>query len=360
MNNELNTFAKRLQQARLKARFSMEKLCEKMNGIVTKQAISKYEKAAMMPSSTILIAMAEALGCDIDYFFRPFTFELDDLKVSFRKKSDTTAGDQKALKVQIQDEVERYLEIEEVLQVNPAKLLSQSLTPSHQLSSSSDMVSMAQKVREEWQLGIAPIMNTMELLEAHGIKVLLTDAPDDFDGVSGTVNDASHIIVLNSRNTHIERRRLTALHELCHLLYNDYFSDSLSNHQKENLCHAFANEMLLPSQILMSRFESKDQIAYAELESLSVNYGISIDAIVYKLKDLGIVGEKRYRGFCIQKRRNPAFNEFIVKSRFTEKPTTRFRTMVFNALAQELISTSKAASLLGESVNNVRKHANSL
>ena len=351
MNNELNTFAKRLQQARLKARLSMEKLSEKMNGKVTKQAISKYEKAAMMPSSTILIAMAEALGCDLDYFFRPFTFELDDLKVSFRKKSDTTAGDQKALKVQIQ---------EEVLQVNPAKLLSQSLTPSHQLSSNSDMVIMAQKVREEWQLGNAPIINTMELLEAHGIKVLLTDAPDDFDGVSGTVNDASHIIVLNSRNTHIERRRLTALHELCHLLYNDYFSESLTNHQKENLCHAFANEMLLPSQILMSRFESKDQIAYAELESLSVNYGISIDAIVYKLKDLGIVGEKRYRGFCIQKRRNPAFNEFIVKSRFTEKPTTRFRTMVFNALAQELISTSKAASLLGESVNNVRKHANSL
>ena len=112
MNDVLNTFAKRLLQARLRAKFSMEKLSEKMNGIVTKQAISKYEKAKMMPSSTILIAMAEALGCDIDYFFRPFTFELDDLKVSFRKKSDTTVGDQKALEVQIQDEVERYLEIE--------------------------------------------------------------------------------------------------------------------------------------------------------------------------------------------------------------------------------------------------------
>lgn len=360
MNNNLNTFAKRLQQARLKAKLSMEKLSEKMNGVVTKQAISKYEKAMMMPSSTILIAMAEALGCDLDYFFRPFTFELEDLKVSFRKKSDTTAGDQKALKVQIQDEVERYLEIEEILQVKPSKLLSKSLIPSQPLASNSDMVMMAQKVREEWQLGNAPIMNTLELLEDHGIKVLLTEAPDDFDGVSGTVNDTSHIIVLNSSNTHIERRRLTALHELCHLLYNNHFSAELTQHQKENLCHAFANEMLLPGEILKSRFESKDQIAYAELESLCVNYGISIDAIVYKLKDLGIVGEKRYRGFCIQKRRNPAFNEFIVRSRFTEKNTTRFKAMVYSALAKELISTSKAASLLGESINNVRKHANTL
>ena len=360
MNDVLNTFAKRLLQARLKAKLSMEKLSEKMNGIVTKQAISKYEKAKMMPSSTILIAMAEALGCDIDYFFRPFTFKLDDLKVSFRKKSDTTVGDQKALEVQIQDEVERYLEIEEVLQVKPSKLLSESLIPSKPLVSNSDMVLMAQKVREQWQLGNAPIMNTMELLENHGIKVLLTEAPEDFDGVSGTINDSSHIIVLNSNNTHIERRRLTALHELCHLLYNEYFSSELTEHQKENLCHAFANEMLLPSEVLLSRFESKGQIAYAELESLSVNYGISIDAIVYKLKDLGIIGDKRYRGFCIQKRRNPAFNDFIVRSRFAEKATTRFRSMVYSALAKELISTSKAASLLGESIYNVRKHANTL
>ena len=360
MNKNLMTFAKRLQQARLKAKFSMEKLSEKMNGIVTKQAISKYEKAKMMPSSTIIIAMAEALGCDFDYFFRPFTFDLDEFKVSFRKKSDTTAGDQKALKVQIQDEVERYLEIEEILQVKPGDLLSESLKPSQPLASNSDMVRMAQKVREVWQLGNAPILNTMELLEAHGIKVLLTEAPENFDGVSGIVNDRTPVIVLNSTNTHIERRRLTALHELCHLLYNKHFSAELTEHQKENLCHAFANEMLLPSEILLSRFESKDQIAYAELESLSINYGISIDAIVYKLKDLGIVGEGRYRGFCIRKRQNPNFNEYLVKSRFTETATTRFTTMVYSALAQELISTSKAASLLGVSINTVRKHANTL
>jgi Zn-dependent peptidase ImmA (M78 family)/DNA-binding XRE family transcriptional regulator len=360
MENDLMTFAKRLQQARLKARLSMEKLCEKMNGLVTKQAISKYEKAKMMPSSTILISLAEVLDCDIDYFFRPFTFELDQFKVSFRKKSDTTAGDQKALKVQIQDEVERYLEIEDVLQLKPTALLSEPLVPSQPLSSSSDMVEMAQKVREAWQLGNAPILNAMELLEAHGIKVLLTEAPEDFDGVSGIVNDITPVIVLNSTNTHIERRRLTSFHELSHLLFNDYFSTNLTEHQKENLCNAFANEMLLPSAVLLSQFEGKKQIAYAELEALSVNYGISIDAIIYKLKDLGIVGDKRYRAFCIQKRKSPAFNEFIVKSRFTEKATTRFKTMVYNALVQELISTSKAASLLGESINTVRKYANSL
>ena len=354
MNNNLETFAKRLQQARLKAKLSMEKLSEKMNGIVTKQAISKYEKAKMMPNSTILIAMAEALEVDLDYFFRPFTFELDQFKVSFRKKSNTTVGDEKALEVQIQDEIERYLEIEEILGLEHNNELVKDLIPCKPLSTSNDMVNMAQKVRQKWQLGTAPIANTQELLESRGIKVLLTAAPDNFWGVSGIVNDKIPVIVLNSTDLHIEHRRLTAFHELCHLLYNKYFSEELSLHQKEKLCNAFANEMLLPSEILMSYFYGKSKIAFAEIEALSTNYGISIDAIVYKLKDLGIIGEKRYLGFCKHKNIRPDFKAYIEKSRYKEEPTTRFKALVYSALAQQLLSTSKAASLLGVSINNVR------
>lgn len=105
----------------------------------------------------------------------------------------------------------------------------------------------------------------------------------------------------------MEHRRLTALHELCHLLYNKYFSEALTEHQKENLCNAFANEMLLPSVILQTLFEGKQKIAIAELISLGINFGISVDAIVYKL-----------------------------------------------------ISTSKAATLLGVSINKVRNSATAI
>ena len=360
MENNLKTFAKRLMQARLKAKLSMEKLSEKMNGIVTKQAISKYEKAKMMPNSTILIAMAEALNVDLDYFFRPFTFDLDQFKVSFRKKSDTTVGDQKALEVQIQDEVERYLEIEEILDVKHGDNLTEELVPVHPLATRNDMIECAQKVRKAWGLGKAPIANAQELLEAHGIKVLLTAAPNNFWGVSGMVNDKTPVIVLNSNDLHIEHRRLTAFHELCHLLYNRFFAEDLTAHEKENLCNSFANEMLLPSDTLVDLFSGKNKIAIAELISLSINFGISVDAIVYKLKDLGIIGEKRYRGFCIQKSTRPDFKKYVEDSRYKEETTTRFQAMVYSALAQQLISTSKAATLLGVSINNIRKNATTL
>ena len=115
MSDLLKVFAQRLKQARILKTMSLDQLVVNIGGVITKQAISKYEAAKMMPNSTVLVALASALDVDADYFFRPFTFNVNELKVSFRKKSDTSVKDSNSLKVQIQDEVERYLEVEESL-----------------------------------------------------------------------------------------------------------------------------------------------------------------------------------------------------------------------------------------------------
>ena len=63
---------------------SMDELCEKMNGIISKQSISKYENGKMVPTSSVLLALSNALGVTTDYFFRSgICLE----NVEFRKKS---------------------------------------------------------------------------------------------------------------------------------------------------------------------------------------------------------------------------------------------------------------------------------
>ena len=355
MLDELEIFAKRLRQARIKAQLSMESLCERMGGIVSKQAISKYEGAKMMPTSTTLIALAEALKVELDYFFRPFSFDLGDFDVSFRKKSSVGAKDISALKVQIQDDVERYLEIEEILGKEKPVLLN---IETGVLKSAADMEQCARRVREEWKLGKDSIANVQDMLEANGIKVIYTSAPEGFDGVSGIVNGLHYIIVLNNEKNHTERRRLTSIHELGHLLFNDKLSDELTPHERENLCNAFANEMLLPSEKLQLYFGGKSKIAIEELIAVGEAYGISVDAIVHKLHDMGIVSEKRYRSFYIRKNQNPSLKKKVEEPRYKETKTNRFEAMVYSALAQQLISTSKAASLLNCSINKVRQELN--
>ena len=53
-----NVFGARLKNARVINGMSMDDLCAKMNNLVSKQTISKYESGKMLPNSTNLIALA--------------------------------------------------------------------------------------------------------------------------------------------------------------------------------------------------------------------------------------------------------------------------------------------------------------
>ena len=130
-----------------------------------------------------------------------------------------------------------------------------------------------------------------DVLESKGIKVIATEAPIDFDGVSGVVGNNDYIVVLNSAQPHVERRRFTGMHELGHLLYNDRFSPELTPRQQETLCNAFASEMLLPTSTLQRFFSPGEKISLSELRKVQLVYGISIDAIMHKLNELGIVND---------------------------------------------------------------------
>lgn len=355
MSELLKVFAQRLKQARILKKMSMDQLVDSIGGLITKQAISKYEAAKMMPNSTVLVAMATALDVDADYFFRPFTFDVNELKVSFRKKSDTSVKDVNSLKIQIQDEVERYLEVEEILGKDkiPAPQMD-----CDQLSSPSQMRDLANNLRKEWQLGIDAIGNVQDVLEAHGLKVICTEAPSGFDGVSGVINGKDYIVILNKLQKHVERRRFTAMHELGHLLFDKHFTHNLTLREREKLCDAFASEMLLPSIVLQGVFSPGEKISTSEVRQLQVVYGISFDAIMHKLCELGIINDSKYKTYCIRKNQNEALKHFVEESCYNEAFSTKFETMVYAAAAKDLISTSKAASLLHSSVGTVRKHLN--
>ena len=68
-----SVFAQRLTNARKIRGFSQRDLCSRLEGKISSNAIAKYETGKMFPSSQNLIAIAEVLDFDVDYFFRPFT-----------------------------------------------------------------------------------------------------------------------------------------------------------------------------------------------------------------------------------------------------------------------------------------------
>jgi len=104
-------FGERLKLARKKAGLSLRNLSARLEGEerVSAQAIGKYERGKMMPSSGVLIALSKALGEPVRYFMSPMYVKL--LDVDFRKKAATPARERARIDAAVLDHVERYLTV---------------------------------------------------------------------------------------------------------------------------------------------------------------------------------------------------------------------------------------------------------
>ena len=76
--------------------------------------------------------------------------------------------------------------------------------------------------------------------------------------------------------------------------------------------------------------------------------------MMFKAKNCGIISEQRYKTYFISKNRNSNFKKLVEKSLYCNEESNRFIRLVYNALSNELITISKAANLLHQSVEQVR------
>lgn len=342
-----NIFGKRLANARKIKCLSQRELCERLGGLVSNNAIAKYENGKMLPSSAVLIALSRALDLEIDYFFRPFTFQINQDKFEFRKKSSLGKKQENALKEKIIAQVEKYLEIESITNENHRFDID---FRNDIINTPNDARALANRLREKLDLGTDGISNPIGVLENRGVKIIEIETDSKFDG-SCICDYEVPVIVLN-KNVNSERRRFTLFHELAHLILA--FPDNV---EVEKLCHIFAAEVLLPSAVLKQIIgERRKNISLVELKDVQQLYGISVEAIMAKAVQLSIINENQYRNFRISLNTSEKFKEKVRTSTYSDEHTTRYERLVYKALSDELISVSKAANLLNEPIDTVLEH----
>jgi len=335
----------RIKRARIKSGLSLDALAEKANHIVTKQAISQYEKGQKNPSSSVLIALANALEVGVEYFFRTTQVEIGN--VDFRKHSTFGKRKQEIIKEKVREYLERYIQIEEILDINEPFV---NPIEKEKLKTFDDIENIVLKLRSEWNLGIDPIFNVVEMLELKNIKVLFVDGDKKFNGLCGRANDdARHpFIVLNKHNAlSDDRKRFTALHELGHMLLPSHTLD------EEKVSDRFAGAFLFPKDSVLKEFgEKRSKVSIKELEHIKLKYGISIAGIIFRLHQLHIINDAMFKRFWIQNR-SYKFDEKIILHR--EEKVSRFDNLLAHAYSEKLISLSKLAELSGLSVDEALK-----
>lgn len=328
----------RIKQARKAKALSLRGLAEQVE--ISPMAISKYERDMDMPSSAVLVKLASVLGMSIDYFFRPnlLTIQLQ----SYRKHTRLGIKNQEAIQAHIQDWLERYTEVESLFPGDPSFLP----LPCYKVKSFKDVEEASIMLRMDWELGLDPIENLIQLLEDRGIKIGLVEGFEHFDACTFIANGKP--VIISKINLPGDRQRFNIGHELGHQVL-----DIDSSLDPEKVAHRFIASFLVPA--IAARYElgeKRTTIDLGELLILKHKYGLSMQAWIYRAKDLNIItqatADRLFRRFRVNNwHRCEPGREYL-----PEKPF-RMQRLVYRALAEDIISRSKAQELLGESITQI-------
>jgi Zn-dependent peptidase ImmA (M78 family)/DNA-binding XRE family transcriptional regulator len=341
--------ADRIRLARNKAGLSLRDLSAEMGEKVTAQAIGKYERGEDIPSSGVLNALAKALDVTLSYLLDTQGIVLSG--VEFRTKANTTAKDRAHVETEVLEWIERYLQVELVLDLDSAKWKCPLPCPVV-LDDVTDAEQLAKDVREAWKLGLDPIPNMTELLEEKGLKVLTVPLPERVSGFTcligrGEGQPSLPVIVVNDQFS-LERRRLTLAHELAHRLID---TDRLNDKDEEKAATLFAAAFLVPKEHLLKEVgRHRNALGYSEIVDLKRLYRVSGMALLMRLRQLDVISEATlvYAFQTIARGWRTKEPDELEKreERGQRERARRFERLSYRALAEGLISLQKAAELL--------------
>jgi Zn-dependent peptidase ImmA (M78 family) len=163
--------------------------------------------------------------------------------------------------------------------------------------------SLAQKTREFWRLGDAPIDNCCWLLENQGAIVTYgqlgsetLDSFSEWDTASGTP-----FVFLGSEKDSAVRSRLNTAHELGHLVLHRQISahhhDNPADHKRmEQQANDFASAFLLPARAFAMEMHAPTLDSFRRLKR---KWKISIGAMIIRSEKLGFTSDLEVRRMWI-------------------------------------------------------------
>lgn len=345
--NSKQLFGERLKGARANLGLSLRDLASEIG--VTAQTLSNYERGEIMPKSPVLIELARALKVKVEYFFRQTA--LPSLTaLEFRKKNALNVKEQNSIMATIREWLERYQQAENLFPTTNKPTISQKDIT--EIREEADVENEALKLRKKWNLGLAPIESMVALLEENGVRVYLMKAADSFDACTFWAGDRPGIVA--NEELPGDRLRFNLAHELGHLILKT--PGEGNKRKREKPAMRFAGAFLVPEPVVKKELgETRSQLNLEELHLLKHKYGLSMSAWAYRAKDLGIISPALTQKFyMLFRQRGWSVTEPGIPYPQESKPS-RLKQLVLRAYAESIISETKAAELLGQSLMTFRQ-----
>jgi Zn-dependent peptidase ImmA (M78 family)/DNA-binding XRE family transcriptional regulator len=263
---------------------------------VTQETISKIENEKRSLSSFEVFKLSKALDIPIGYFFGEI--ELNQLgQIYFRASSSLNDIDKAKIPI-LKRLANNMYDIEEVLK-NEVKGIARNYKVEN--NRIEDIRRIA--IEERRLLGfddLEPIKNLERLLTSYNIKVLTPVLDFAINGLFIALSNDRYLIAINSDNPP-SRRNFTLGHEYGHYLMHRSGSfqaictglenpDKLSGYEK--MANIFSAEFLMPIKSF-NRFTRNEEAFALYLHK----YGVSREALVYRLVNLGLINQEQKEYF---------------------------------------------------------------
>ena len=241
-----------------------------------------------------MVALARALGQPISYFTRGQRPVFGDLSANFfRKVGPDTKRRHLACEVYA-----RWL-VETASVFAPVVTFPEVALPRFEPASGShtyeddEIELVASRVRESFGLGVGPISNVVRLLEAKGVVVARIAVPKEKIEAFSFWSGPRPFVFLASDKNSAAKSRYDAANELGHLVMHRWVSaeeiaDKERLTQIEHEADRFAAAFLLPSKSFPNEVYVPRAAAFVELKR---RWKVSIQAMIYRCKDLGVFDE---------------------------------------------------------------------
>jgi Zn-dependent peptidase ImmA (M78 family)/DNA-binding XRE family transcriptional regulator len=352
----------RIKEQREKFGLSIEELAKQIGGI-SRQTLSKIEKGEAIIDAEKLMIIADITRKPLSYFYAETAPEV---RLFFR--ADNAQGISDELSSKFQKKYQQYGEIEEILGIDRPTSIPLSYGIRSFEKNKKRIADIASKERIRLGAGEAPINNIFELLEQNGIRILFfKSALRDVYGLSTYEAEKGACIFVNSSDDiTVERRIFTAAHEYAHLIFHRDEFDQVESFRyrkgrgkakpgTEKIADHFAGHFLVPTITLEKSIPNKKHITVNDIISLKKLFGVSFEAMIWRLRDERFITGQEHQDFYrflgrfgYRKKEPDRMKDIFSKN-------VRYITLVRNAYDNEQITLSKAAELLDLSVVRARE-----
>jgi Zn-dependent peptidase ImmA (M78 family) len=331
----------RMRQARLAAGMTLDEVAHEMGLLarpITKAGLSKYEKNKSAPGQAFLVTLGKVLKVKANYFLTEPSVSIAWL--AFRKQAAMPKSRQEQVKAFAAQVVQSQLWLQRTLYPHEKPVFPKP----QKVRSVEEAERASQKLRAEWKLGETPIVSLTGMVEEHGGIVVGhggIEAEREFDGLAGWADQTIPITVV-AADIPNDRVRFNLAHGLGHLLMDCAEVDAK---EQENLAHRFASALIVPAAVIRHELGSRRRrVAMSEFALLKRKFGLSMQSLVHRAFDLGIIEGSQYRALYTQfsqfgwRKKEPA--EYVGD----EKPA-RLLQMALRALTEGIITRENAERL---------------